>query len=92
MAASTRIALLSTSDTDLLSARTSGADYALANPSRSTDGDLRAVTADADLVVIRFLGSPEHLWAGVAELRAAGTPLVVLGGEQQPSAELMELS
>ncbi|MFS3130772.1 cobaltochelatase subunit CobN [Nocardioides sp. Bht2] len=92
MAASTRIALLSTSDTDLLSARTSGADYALANPSRSTDSDLGAITADAELVVIRFLGSPEHLWPGVAELRAAGTPLVVLGGEQQPSAELMELS
>ena len=29
-----RVALLSTSDTDLLSARSSGADYALANPSR----------------------------------------------------------
>ena len=29
-----RIALLSTSDTDLLSARASGADYVWANPSR----------------------------------------------------------
>ena len=30
-----RIALLSTSDTDLLSARASGADYVLANPARA---------------------------------------------------------
>src|SRR5690606_20889514 len=32
------------------------------------------------------------LWTGVLDLRATGTPVVVLGGEQQPSAELMELS
>ena len=39
MAASTRTCLLSTSDTDLLSARASGAAYVLANPARSTDAD-----------------------------------------------------
>ena len=37
-----RIALLSTSDTDLLSARASGADYALANPSRLDVADRAA--------------------------------------------------
>ena len=31
-----RIALLSTSDTDLLSARASGADFLLANPGRAS--------------------------------------------------------
>jgi hypothetical protein len=40
MAAPTRIALLSTSDTDLLSARASGAGYVWGNPARSTDADL----------------------------------------------------
>ncbi len=87
-----RIALLSTSDTDLLSARASGADYAWLNPSRATDEDLAAATAGADLVVVRLLGSAHDLWPGLDDVRAAGTPLVVLGGEQQPSAELMEHS
>ncbi|WP_246226977.1 cobaltochelatase subunit CobN [Propioniciclava coleopterorum] len=87
-----RIALLSTSDTDLLSARASGAGYAWANPARSSDAALDAVLADADLVVYRLLGSPHDLWPGLDAVRAARTPLVILGGEQSPSAELMELS
>ncbi|GAB7005730.1 cobaltochelatase subunit CobN [Nocardioides sp. AN3] len=87
-----RIALLSTSDTDLLSARAGGADFALANPARATDAQLQASVRGADLVVVRLLGSPHDLWPGLASVRQAGTPLVVLGGEQQPSAELMELS
>ncbi|MFE4000159.1 cobaltochelatase subunit CobN [Nocardioides sp. YIM B13467] len=85
-----RIALLSTSDTDLLSARASGAEYAWANPSRATDLD--QVVADADLVVFRLLGSPTDLWDGLSAVKERGTPVVVLGGEQQPSAELMEHS
>jgi cobaltochelatase CobN len=84
-----RIALLSTSDTDLLSARASGAAYAWANPSRGSEAELAATVASADLVVVRLLGSPHDLWPGVREL---AVPVVVLGGEQQPSAELMELS
>jgi len=84
-----RIALLSTSDTDLLSARASGADYVWANPVRATP-DL----ADARLVVIRLLGSAQDLqsFSWYDDLRASATPVVVLGGEQAPSAELMELS
>lgn len=92
MAASAHVCLLSTSDTDLLSARASGASFALANPSRSTSSELDAVLEGADLVVVRQLGSAHDLWEGLAAVRAADTPLVVLGGEQQPSAELMELS
>ncbi|MGN6129870.1 MAG: cobaltochelatase subunit CobN, partial [Nocardioidaceae bacterium] len=92
MAAPTRIALLSTSDTDLLSARASGAGYVWANPARSTDVELTTLVAGADLVVVRLLGSPQDLWPGVSTVREDGTPLVVLGGEQQPNAELMELS
>ncbi|NYI78787.1 cobaltochelatase subunit CobN [Nocardioides panzhihuensis] len=85
-----RIALLSTSDTDLLSARASEADYVWANPSRAAD--LERIVADADLVVFRLLGSPTDLWDGLSAVKERGTPVVVLGGEQQPSAELMEHS
>jgi len=84
-----RLALLSTSDTDLLSARASGADWAWGNPARLTDDSLAEIASGADLVVVRLLGSPDGLWSGVASL---AVPVVVLGGEQQPSAELMERS
>ncbi len=46
----TRIALLSTSDTDLLSARSSGAEYAMANPSRLDLDALPGLLTSADLV------------------------------------------
>ncbi|WP_431887312.1 cobaltochelatase subunit CobN [Nocardiopsis alba] len=87
-----RVALLSTSDTDLLSARASGAAYTWANPSRATEAELTGAVDGADLVVVRLLGSPHDLWPGLAAVRERGTPLVVLSGEQQPSAELMEHS
>ncbi len=83
----TRIALLSTSDTDLLSARASGADYLYGNPSR----DVPTGVADADLVIARVLGSADDVRDMVLP-HLGGAPLVVLGGEQTPSAELMELS
>ncbi|GEB17136.1 cobaltochelatase subunit CobN [Pimelobacter simplex] len=87
-----RIALLSTSDTDLLSARASGADYRWANPNRSALDGLVALAGESDLVVVRLLGSPQQYDGELAALRATGRPLVVLGGEQTPSAELMETS
>ena len=46
--ASMRIALLSTSDTDLLSARASGADYVWANPSRPGHQSMAQVIEGAD--------------------------------------------
>jgi cobaltochelatase CobN len=87
-----RIALLSTSDTDLLSARASGADYFLANPARSAHMELGAALESSDLIVARILGSPSLLCGGFERFRASGKPMVVLGGEQAPNAELMELS
>ncbi|WP_199254578.1 cobaltochelatase subunit CobN [Mycolicibacterium mengxianglii] len=84
-----RIALLSTSDTDLLSARASGAAYALGNPVRQ---DLEPLLGGADIIVLRVLGSSEQIKSELSVLRATGLPLVVLGGERQPSAELMECS
>lgn len=84
-----RIALLSTSDTDLLCARASGADYVWANPSRPGHTDMAAAIEGADIVVARILGSPQDLCSGFERIRATGVPLVVLGGEQAPNAALM---
>ncbi|BBZ26661.1 cobaltochelatase CobN [Mycolicibacterium madagascariense] len=84
-----RVALLSTSDTDLLSARASGAHFSLGNPVRQ---ELEPLMADAALVVLRVLGSSAEIASELAVLRGSGLPMVVLGGERQPSAELMECS
>jgi cobaltochelatase CobN len=86
------ILLLSTSDTDLLSARASGAGYRLANPARLTAEDLPALTDGADLVVVRILGGRRAWEDGIDALLAGPRPVVILGGEQAPDAELMELS
>ena len=87
-----RIALLSTSDTDLLSARGSGADYVLANPARSAHTELAEALEACDLIVARILGSPQLLCSGFDRFRSTGKPMVVLGGEQTPDASLMEMS
>nr|WP_210743446.1 cobaltochelatase subunit CobN [Nocardia cerradoensis] len=84
--------LLSTSDTDLLSARASGADYRLANPARLLVEDLPGLLAGADLIVVRILGGRRAWEDGLDALRASGIPLVALGGEMAPDAELMECS
>jgi cobaltochelatase CobN len=88
----TRIALLSTSDTDLLSARASGADYVYINPSRAEHTEMAAAFDAADLIVARILGSPKSLCSGFARISGEGKPMVVVGGEQAPDAALMELS
>lgn len=88
-----RIALLSTSDTDLLSARASGLDWVLGNPSRlDVADDLPALMSGVGLVVVRILGSRRSWDDGFAAVLGAGLPVVVLGGEQSPDADLMELS
>lgn len=87
-----RIALFSTSDTDLLSARASGADYVLANPARCDVADLGELAGSADLTVVRLLGSPREYDAELAAVHGAGRPVVVLGGEQTPDAALMAVS
>ena len=84
-----RIALLSTSDTDLLSARASGADYVLANPARCDVADLARLARSADLMIVRLLGSPQEYDAELSAVKSTGRPVVVLGGEQTPDAALM---
>jgi cobaltochelatase CobN len=86
------VALLSTSDTDLLAARSSGAAYRLANPARLPLGDLPALLDGADVVVVRLLGGEQAWREGLARLRGQDRPVVVLGGELTPDAALMALS
>jgi cobaltochelatase CobN len=86
------VLLLSTSDTDLLSARACGARYRLGNPARLSPGDLPALVDGVDLVVVRLLGGRRAWEEGLDALLAGPRPVVVLGGEQAPDAELMELS
>ncbi|MCZ0994518.1 cobaltochelatase subunit CobN [Streptomyces noursei] len=90
------ILLLSTSDTDLLSARaaTGPVPYRLANPSRLDVAELPGLLDGADLVVVRLLGGLRAWQEGLDVLLAADQhrPVVVLTGEQAPDAQLMEAS
>lgn len=86
------ILLLSTSDTDLLSARAADADYRLGNPARLGVDDLPPLLEGVDLVVVRLLGGRRAWEEGLDALLAGPRPVVVLGGEQAPDAELMECS
>ena len=83
------VLLLSTSDTDLITARSSGAKYRWANPSRLVDGELGDMLRDADIVVVRILGGYRAWQDGIDEVVASGVPAVVVSGEQSPDAELM---
>ena len=74
-----QFALLSTSDTDLLSARASGADWRLGNPVRlGAEGTARLVDG-AGLVVVRILGVRRQYEDLLAPLLAGPAPVVVLG-------------
>jgi cobaltochelatase CobN len=86
------VLLLSTSDTDLITARASGARYRWANPARLIDGELRQLLAGADAVVVRILGGYRAWQDGIDEVVASGLPIVVVSGEQAPDADLMERS
>ncbi len=86
------IVLLSTSDTDLLSARASTADYRLANPARVHADDVPGLLDGADTVIVRILGGRRAWEDGLDAVLASGRPVLVLGGEVAPDAELMELS
>ncbi len=86
------VLLVSTADTELLAAVASGASYLTANPARATVSDVTDLAGRADLVVLRLLGGRQAWPDGVAALAASGRPLVALGGEASPDAELMALS
>ena len=84
--------LLSTSDTDLLSARASGADYVWANPAPPGHQSMAATIEGADLVVGRILGSPHDLCTGFARIRETGVPMVVRSVEDPSLGPVLSLS
>ncbi|MEV1287733.1 cobaltochelatase subunit CobN [Micromonospora sp. NPDC049679] len=84
--------LISTADTDLLAARASGAPWRVANPARLDPAEVPALLADAAVVVVRLLGGRRTWPDGLDALLAAGLPVVALGGEATPDAELAALS
>ncbi|MGW3985532.1 cobaltochelatase subunit CobN [Streptomyces sp. NPDC004830] len=88
------ILLLSTSDTDLLSARAANGPvpYRFANPARLPLEDLPGLLDGVDLVVVRLLGGVRAWQDGLNLLLADGRPVVVLTGEQAPDAQLMAAS
>src|SRR5206468_6582763 len=86
------VLLVSTADTELLAAVASGASYLTANPARAAVSAVTDLASRADLVVLRLLGGRQAWPEGVAALAASGRPLVALGGEASPDAELMALS
>ncbi|MFJ5880433.1 cobaltochelatase subunit CobN [Kitasatospora cineracea] len=88
------ILLLSTSDTDLLSARAADGPvpFRWANPARLSPAELPALLDGVRLVVVRLLGGRRAWQEGLDALLAGPLPVVVLTGEQAPDAQLMELS
>ena len=86
------ILLLSTSDTDLISARSSGKSYRWANPSRLSEEELPDLLADASIVVVRILGGYRAWQSGIDTVIASGVPTVLVSGEQAADAELTGLS
>ncbi|MCV7150984.1 cobaltochelatase subunit CobN [Mycolicibacterium pyrenivorans] len=86
------ILLLSTSDTDLIAARASGAAYRWANPSRLVEGELEDLLSGADVAIVRILGGYRAWEEGIDAVVASGAPTVVISGEQAPDADLMSHS
>ncbi|MBV9143846.1 MAG: cobaltochelatase subunit CobN [Pseudonocardiales bacterium] len=87
-----RVLLLSTADTDLLAAWACGAEYRLANPARIELTELPTLLDGVDVVVLRLLGGRRAWAAGLAAVVRSGVPMVCLGGEAVPDAELMASS
>jgi cobaltochelatase CobN len=87
-----RVLLLSTADTELLAAGAADPRWVTANPVRVEITELDGLTGGVDIVVVRLLGGRKTWPEGVAALRATGLPVILLGGETDPDAELMALS
>lgn len=86
------VLLLSTSDTDLMTARASGARYRWMNPSRLVDGELESLLDGVDVAVVRILGGYRSWQEGIDAVVGRGVPTVVISGEQSPDADLMSHS
>ena len=78
------VLLLSTSDTDLITARSSGANYRCANPARQLADELPDLLTGVDLTVVRVLGGYRTWQDCIDTVTTAGVPTVVVSGEQAP--------
>ncbi|MFD8969464.1 cobaltochelatase subunit CobN [Streptomyces sp. NPDC059568] len=83
------ILLLSTSDTDLLSARAAGGPvpYRYANPARLALGELPALLEGVDLVVVRLLGGLRAWQDGIDLLLGDGTAAARPDADGRPAAD-----
>ena len=84
--------LISAADTDLLAARASEAGWRLANPARIGVADLPALLDGVKFIVVRLLGGRRAWDPELGMVLEHGVPVVVLGGEAAPDAELMAAS
>jgi len=90
------ICLLSTSDTDLLTATVANeepdVDFTVANPTRLSSERLNELCERADIIVVRLLGGKRAWETGLATVLASGKPVVCVSGELAVDAELTEIS
>lgn len=90
------ITLLSTSDTDLLTAKAANeheeVSYRFANPIHLSEAALQDLLGDTDVFVVRLLGGKRAWEEGLRALTASGVPTVVVSGELAVDAELTEIS
>ncbi|AYY15041.1 cobaltochelatase subunit CobN [Actinobacteria bacterium YIM 96077] len=83
-----RLLLLSTADTDLLTAVRADDRWSVANPARTSTDDLPVLLENADVAVVRLLGGREAWPDGLDAVCASGVPTVVVSGESSPDAQL----
>lgn len=90
------LTILSTSDTDLLSAKAAGevenVEYQFANPNFLNKESLAELIKTTDIFVVRLLGGKRAWEWGLEELISSAKPLVVVSGELAVDAELTEIS
>lgn len=91
------ILLLTTSDTDLLSAKAATGkheevEYTFHNANTMMGERLDAAVAAADIVIVRLLGGRRAWEEGLDQVLAHHKPTVVVSGEMAVDAELTELS
>ncbi len=90
------ITLLSTSDTDLLSAKAattqSEVEFQYFNPNYVNEEKLGELIATTDIFVVRLLGGKRAWEAGLDTLLSTHIPVIAVSGELAVDAELTELS
>ena len=88
--------LLSTSDTDLLSAKAASSaehvSYRFANPTLLSNELLASHLEESELIIVRLLGGKRAWEEGLERVLAMGKPVIVVSGELAVDAELTDIS